>query len=224
MQTYNFSLQINTFSLHDANIQVSEEYYDYYLTKLSRTHSLWRFASAIELANKRAVARQTYSFRQCEGWGLELKEPLESHPTKLSLMRSIWLPQELQRLIFYWHFRNEDYYYPDEEFFFPFLGGGPLGTTAGLTAGGRWLTRQQAADLDEEYDLGYAAERYTRVRLRRSPSSCGGDARYTHSDEEYHDYYEDDDGRCDYDSSDDEHPRSYYATYAGWDDNWDPEC
>ena len=124
------------------------------------------FASAIELANKRAIARQTYSFRQCEGSGLGLEEPLECHPTKLSFMR-IWLPQELQRLIFYWHFRNEDYYYPDEEFFFPLLGGGPLGTTTGLTARGRWLTRQEAADLDEEYDLGYAAERYTHVRLRR---------------------------------------------------------
>ena len=82
--------------------------------------------------------------------------------------------------------------------------------------------------MDEEYDLGYAAERYTRVRLRRSPSSCGGDARYTHSDEEYHDYYEDDDGRCDYFSSYDDYDTDqdlYYDTTADWYYyNWDPEC
>jgi hypothetical protein len=47
------------------------------------------------------------------------------------------------------------------------------------------LTRQEAADLDEEYDLGYAAERYTHVRLRRR-------ADYYPDEEDYNN--EDDDG------------------------------
>ena len=224
MQTYNISLQTYNFSLHgDAAKLSAVPWHIGGSVVVTAVDSKWAaanpkllyrklwyselwfqsfgFASGIELANKRAIARQTYSFRQCEGSGLGLEEPLERDPTKYSFMR-IWLPQELQRLIFYWHFRNEDYYYPDEEFFFPFLGGGPLGTTAGLTAGGRWLTRQEAADLDEEYDLGYAAERYTHVRLRRR-------ADYYPDEECYYSYYyyEDDDGRCDYVSSDDDYNR-----------------
>ena len=82
------------------------------------------------------------------------------------------------------------------------------------------MTRQQAADLDEEYDLGYAAERYTHVRLRRR-------ADY-YPDEGYYNYYEDDDGRCDYFSSYDDYDTDqdlYYDTTADWYYyNWDPEC
>ena len=63
------------------------------------------------------------------------------------------------------------------------------------------MTRQQAADLDEEYDLGYAAERYTHVRLRRRAGY------YPDEEYSYSYYYEDDDGRYDYVSSDDDYNR-----------------